>query len=110
MDEIAFDPTAATLVNVLTCDSSDQPKLLNLLRENIDNVVVKLDGWRSTTLVTAPDGVRVIIVSQWRDASAVRAMQSDSRMQAYFPKIAALAAFDSIAGVISYTRQAQGDE
>jgi quinol monooxygenase YgiN len=106
MDKIAFDPSAATLVNVLTCDSSDQAKLLNLLRENIDKVIVTLDGWRSTTLVAAPDGVRVIIISKWRDAAAVSAMQSDSRMQAYFPKIAALAAFDSIAGVTSYTRQA----
>jgi quinol monooxygenase YgiN len=106
MDPIALDPTAATLVNVLTCDPSDQPKLLDLLRENIDNVIATLDGWRSTTLVAAPDGVRVIIISQWRDAAAVTSMQSDALMQAYFPKIAALAAFDSTPGIVSYTRQA----
>jgi hypothetical protein len=69
MDKIAFDPSAATLVNVLTCDPSDQTKLLNLLRENIDTVISTLDGWRSTTLVAAPDGVRVIIISQWRDSA-----------------------------------------
>ena len=106
MDKIAFDPSAATLVNVLTCDPSDQLKLLNLLRENIDTVISTLDGWRSTSLVAAPDGVRVIIISQWRDSAAVTSMQSDARMQTYFPKIAALAAFDSIAGAVSYTRQA----
>jgi quinol monooxygenase YgiN len=106
MDKIAFDPSAATLVNVLTCDPTDQTKLLSLLRENIDTVVSTLDGWRSTTLVAAPDGVRVIIISQWRDCAAVTSMQSDARMQTYFPKIAALAAFDSIAGVVSYTCQA----
>jgi hypothetical protein len=50
MDTIAFDPSAATLVNVLTCDPKDQPKLLDLLRENIDTVITSLDGWRSTTL------------------------------------------------------------
>jgi quinol monooxygenase YgiN len=106
MNMIAFDPSAATLVNVLTCDPSDQTKLLRLLRENIDNVIATLDGWRSTTLVAAPDGVRVIIVSQWRDSAAIASMQSDARMQAYFPRIAALAAFDSTPGVVSYTRQA----
>jgi quinol monooxygenase YgiN len=106
METIAFDPTAATLVNTLTCDPNDQPKLLALLRENIDNVIATLDGWRSTTLVAAPDGVRVIILSQWRDSVAIAAMQSDARMRAYFPKIAALAAFDSTPGIISYTRQA----
>jgi hypothetical protein len=47
MDTIALDPSAATLVNVLTCDPSDQAKLLGLLRENIDNVIATLDGWRS---------------------------------------------------------------
>jgi len=106
MDKIAFDPSAATLVNVLTCDPSDQPKLLDLLRENIDNVIATLDGWRSTTLVAAPDGVRVIIISQWRDSASITSMQNDARMQAYFPRIAALAAFDSTPGVVSYTRHA----
>ena len=106
MDKIAFDPSAATLVNVLTCDPTDQPKLLNLLRENIDTVIVTLNGWRSTTLVAAPDGVRVIIISQWRDSASITSMQNDARMQACFPKIAALAAFDSTPGVVSYTRQA----
>jgi quinol monooxygenase YgiN len=106
MDTIALDPSAATLVNVLTCDPSDQAKLLGLLRENIDNVIAALAGWRSTTLVAAPDGVRVIIISQWRDSSSITCMQNDARMQAYFPKIAALAALDSTPGVVSYTRQA----
>jgi quinol monooxygenase YgiN len=106
MDKIAFDPSAATLVNVLTCDPSDQPRLLNLLRENIGTVIVTLSGWRSTTLVAAPDGVRVIIISQWRDSASITSMRNDARMQAYFPKIAALAAFDSTPGVVSYARQA----
>lgn len=106
MDPIAIDPNAATLINVLTCDPTDQPKLVNLLRENIDNVIVTLDGWRSTTLVAASDGVRVIIISQWRDSTAITSMQSDSRMQSYFRRIAALAAFDSTAGKISYARKA----
>jgi quinol monooxygenase YgiN len=107
MDTIALDSSAATLVNVLTCDPSDQTKLLGLLRENIDNVITTIDGWCSTTLVAAPDGVRVIIISQWRDSASITSMQNDSRMQAYFPKIAALAAFDSTPGTVSYTRQAK---
>jgi quinol monooxygenase YgiN len=106
MENICIHPSAATLVNVLTCDPSDQPTLLDLLRENIDTVITTLEGWCSTTLVASPDGARVIIVSQWRDSNAITAMQNDARMQAYFPRIAALASFDSTPGVISYTRQA----
>jgi len=106
METIAIELSAATLVNVLTCDPGDQVGLLKLLRENIDTVISALDGWRSTILVASPDGARVIIISQWRDADAITSMQNNARMQAYFPKIAALAAFDSTPGVISYTCQA----
>jgi hypothetical protein len=42
MDTITLDPSAATLVNVLTCDPNDQAKLLGLRRENIDNVIALL--------------------------------------------------------------------
>jgi hypothetical protein len=107
MDKIVFfDPSASTLVNVVTCDPGDETKLLNLLRENIDTVISTLDGWRATPLMAAPDGVRVIIISQRRDSASITSMQNDARMQAYFPKIAALAAFDSTPGVVSYTHQA----
>lgn len=106
MNAITFDPAATTLVNVLTCDPANQAALIDLLRQNIDTVIVTLDGWRSTSLVGAPDGTRVVIISQWRDPAAVGAMQGDSRMQSYFPKIAALATFDSVAGAVVYARHA----
>ena len=47
-----------------------------------------------------------IIISQWRDSASITSMQNDARMRAYFPKIAALAAFDSTPGAVSYTRRA----
>lgn len=106
MNAIALDPSATTLVNVLTCDPANQAALLDLLRQNTDEVITTLDGWRSTSFVAAQDGARVTIISQWRDAAAVGAMQSDARMQAYFPRIVALASFDSVMGAVAYARQA----
>ena len=106
MNLVALDPAATTLVNVLTCDPANQGALLDLLRQNIDAVIVTLDGWRWTSLVAAQDGTRVTIISQWRDPAAVSAMQGDARMKAYFPRIAALAAFDSVAGTVAYARHA----
>lgn len=106
MNAITLTPAATPLVNVLACEPANQSALLDLLRENVDTVIVTLDGWRATSLIAAADGTRVIIISQWRDAAAVSAMQADARMQAYFPKIAALAAFDSTAGSLAYARQA----
>jgi quinol monooxygenase YgiN len=106
MDNITLKNDASTLVNVLTCEPADQDALLALLRENTDRVISTLDGWVSTSLVAAVDGSRVVIFSQWRDADAVKGMQSDERMLAYFPKIAALARFDSVAGTIAHARAA----
>jgi quinol monooxygenase YgiN len=106
MTPVALDPAATTLVNVLTCEPAHQAALVELLRENTETVIVTLDGWRSTTLVAARDGARVAILSQWRDPAAVAAMQSDARMKAYFPKIAALATLVSVPGEIVYARQA----
>ena len=92
-----------TLINVLTVDTTNQDQLVELLRNNTDTVIRTLDGWISTKLIASTDGTRVIIHSQWRDVASVEAMRRDPRMIAYFPRIAALAAFDSIVGEVVYT-------
>jgi len=99
-------PNATTLVNILTVEPDKQATLVDLLRENIENVVSELDGWISTSLIVANDRQRVIIYSQWRDPAAAAAMQSNAEMRAYFPRILALAAFDSIVGDVAFTRAA----
>lgn len=101
---ISVTPDVTTLVNVLTVEPENQLRLVELLRENVDNVVSTLAGWISTNLVVSHDQRRVVIYSQWRDLASVRAMQSNPQMRAYFPRIAALAAFDSIGGDVAYSR------
>lgn len=91
-----------TLINVLTVDAANQRQLLELLRDNTDRVIRTLDGWMATNLIASADGKRVVIHSQWRDTAAVEAMRRDPRMVAYFPRIAALATFDSIVGDVAY--------
>ena len=94
------------LLNVLTVDPANQGRLLEMLRNNTEGVIRTLDGWISTTLIASADGTRVVIHSQWRDAAAVAAMRSDPRMIAYFPKLTALASFDSIVGEIAHAAAA----
>jgi quinol monooxygenase YgiN len=95
-----------TLLNVLTVTPANQAPLLELLRANTDTVVRTLDGWISTNLIASADGTRVVIHSQWRDAASVEAMRRDPRMVAYFPRITALAAFDSIVGDVAHSATA----
>lgn len=92
-----------TLLNVLTVDPANQAQLLELLRAITDTVVRSLDGWIATSLIASADGTRVVIHSQWRDAASTESMRHDPRMIAYFPRIAALAAFDSIVGDVAYS-------
>jgi quinol monooxygenase YgiN len=103
---ITVTPDVTTLINILTVEPENQTKLVELLRDNTDNVVSSLDGWISTSFIGAKDGRRVVIYSQWRTLASVEAMQRNPEMRAYFPLIAALAAFDSFAGYVIYARHA----
>jgi heme-degrading monooxygenase HmoA len=99
-----MNPT--TLINVLTVEPENQQKLLQSLRENTDQVVSTLPGWISTNLVASHDQRRVVIYSLWRDLDSVRAMRAHPQMQAYLPRIAALATLDSISGDVAYSHHA----
>jgi quinol monooxygenase YgiN len=93
-----------TLVNVLTVDPANHDKLLALLRDNTDTTISTLKGWIATSLIASKDKRKVIIYSQWQTLADVEAMRTEPRMVAYFPRLAALAAFDSIVGDVVYTR------
>ncbi|HLH96538.1 MAG TPA: antibiotic biosynthesis monooxygenase [Xanthobacteraceae bacterium] len=94
-----------TLVNVLSVEPQKQHELVDLLRHNTETVIKTLKGWIATDLIASSDGKRVVIHSQWDNAADIEAMRADPRMQAYFPKIKALASLDSIAGAVVATHQ-----
>lgn len=91
-------------VNVLTVDPANHDKLLALLRDNTDTTISTLKGWIATSLIASKDKRKIIIYSQWQTLADVEAMRTEARMVAYFPRLAALAAFDSIVGDVVYTR------
>ena len=95
-----------TLINILTVEPENQQKLIKLLRDNTESVVSRLDGWISTSFIAAKDQRHVAIYSQWRDLRAVETMRTNPEMVAYFPRIAALAAFDSLARDVVYNHHA----
>lgn len=103
---VAVTKQVTTLINILTVEPENQQKLIELLRDSTENVVNKLGGWISTSFIAANDQRHVVIYSQWRDLESVEAMQSNPEMVAYFPRVAALAAFDSFAGHVVYNHHA----
>ena len=86
------------LINLLKVKPGKQDALIALLKQSTHTVVCTLHGWKTTRLIAAKDGAGVVIYSEWETAAAVEAMRSDPRMQAYFPKIIALASLDSVVG------------
>jgi quinol monooxygenase YgiN len=86
------------LINLLKVEPGKQDALLALLKQNTDTVIRSLPGWKGTRLIAAKDGAGVVIYSEWESPAAVEAVRNDPRMQAYFPKISALASLDSIVG------------
>jgi quinol monooxygenase YgiN len=103
---IAVTDKVTTLINVLSVEPDNQAKLIELLRENTEHVITGLDGWISTSFVASKDRRKVVIYSQWRDAASVEAMRTNAGMVAYFPKIAAIAALESVAGDVVYSHRA----
>jgi quinol monooxygenase YgiN len=103
---MAVTKEVTTLINILTVEPENQPKLIELLRDNTEKVVSTLDGWISTNFIAATDQRHVVIYSQWRNLASVEAMRVNPDLVAYFPRIAALAAFDGFAGDVVYTRHA----
>jgi quinol monooxygenase YgiN len=103
---IVVTKQVTTLINILTVEPENQQKLIELLRDSTENVVSKLGGWISTSFIAANNQRHVVIYSQWRDLASVEAMQSNPEMVSYFPRVAALAAFDSFAGHVVYNHHA----
>ena len=99
---MAVTKEVATLINILTVEPEHQQKLIELLRGNTESVVTRLDGWISTSVIAVKDQRHVVIYSQWRDLASVEAMRANPDMVAYFPRIAALAAFDGFVGEVVY--------
>src|SRR5260370_41222645 len=96
----------STLSNILTVAPKNEPEPIELLRANTEKVVSTPEGWISTSFIVAKDRRRVAIYSQWRDLASVEAMQTNPAMRAYFPRIAALAAFEGFAGDVTYADHA----
>src|SRR5258708_38809043 len=99
---IAVTKEITTLINILTVEPENEPKLIELLRENTENIVSGLDGWVSTSFIVAKDKRRGAIYSQWRDLASGEAMQANPKMRAYFPRGAGRAAFDRLAADGTY--------
>jgi quinol monooxygenase YgiN len=98
-----------TLVNIFSVEPAKQQELVALLKQNTETVITSLKGWIATSMMASSDGTKVVIHSQWDSQADIDAMRADPRMHAYFPKIGALASFESTMGaaVMSHERRAK---
>ena len=83
------------LVNVFTVAPEHRDALVALLQEGTDDWISRVPGFISSTLQTARDGRRVVIVGRWTSVEAVGAMRQHASMPAYFERIQRLATMDA---------------
>jgi quinol monooxygenase YgiN len=89
------DSSPVTLVNILTVEPADQPELLDPLRDTTEKILSTLSGWISTCLIASDDKQRIIVYSKWKSIADINAMRKHPKMTACFPRMTALASFDS---------------
>jgi heme-degrading monooxygenase HmoA len=92
---LSTDLSPVTLVNILTVQPADQPELLALLQDTTEKILSTLSGWNSTCLIASDDKQRIIVFSRWESIADINAMRRHPKMTACFPRLAALASFDS---------------
>jgi quinol monooxygenase YgiN len=93
---LAKDSNPVTLINIVTVEPAHQPELLAQLRDYIENTISTLSGWISTIVDASEDKQHIIIYSRWKSVADIDAMRKDPRMIAGFPRLSAIASFDSI--------------
>lgn len=100
---IRVDDGVTTLVNLLTVEPADQPKVLALLQEGTETIFSKMPGWISTNLLKDRSEKQIIIYSQWRDAKDIEAFRQDPRVGPYFQRIRDMAKQEAFTCDVSYS-------
>ena len=103
---IRVDSAVTTLVNVFTVEPGNQSKVLALLREGVETMFSKTQGWISSNLLESRDVKLVVVYSQWRDARDIDAFRQDPRMKPYLQQFGALATHEAFTCDVSYSLHA----
>ncbi|WP_159621626.1 antibiotic biosynthesis monooxygenase [Ruania rhizosphaerae] len=80
-----------TFVNVIDVEPSQQPELIDLLKEGTERVISQRPGLISVTLFASADKRRVLNVARWESAADVEATQADPAAAGYTRRVAAIA-------------------
>jgi quinol monooxygenase YgiN len=87
MDIISKENSVIHLISVIAVKPEDQQKLLNIIIDLADNIMVDIPGFISVRLHNSIDKKQVIIYAQWKSREAWEAMVKNPKVHHHFRQI-----------------------
>ena len=81
----------AVFVNVIEVDPNRYEQLMEILKEGNDSVIRHREGFISCLLLANAERSRVITVTRWTSADAIKTVASDPVVAEYIKRTAAVA-------------------
>lgn len=90
---VVIDPSKKilTLVSVTDVDPQHCDELVRLFIGTTEAVMMKMDGFISSSVHRSNDGTKVINYAQWESEEALNAARNEPSAQGHYEKIGALA-------------------
>jgi quinol monooxygenase YgiN len=90
---VVLDPSKKilTLVSVVDVDPEHCDEVVRLFISTTEAVMMKMDGFISSSIHRSNDGTKVINYAQWKSEEALNAARRKPSAQVYYEKIAAYA-------------------
>ncbi|WP_415310808.1 hypothetical protein [Candidatus Nitrosocosmicus sp. FF01] len=86
--------TISSINTFIVEDISKQQRVVNMLNDATQQIMVKHDGFISSIIYTSLDGTRVVGFVEWKNKEAIENMLNDPRMIIHMNDIASIVNVD----------------
>ena len=86
--------TISSINTFIVEDTSKQQRVVNMLKDAIQQIMVKHDGFISSIIYKSLDGTRVVSFAEWKNKEAIEKMLNDPRAIIQMNDIARIANVD----------------
>lgn len=83
-----------TLINIFTADSSNQQKLVDMLKKANEQIYNKQEGFISASIHKSLDGTKVTNYLQWESKEAIEKMLKNTKVIIHMNDILAISKLD----------------
>jgi heme-degrading monooxygenase HmoA len=93
---IAVGQDVVTMINVFAVAPENQQRLIDLLVEGAERVMVTQPGYVSGHVHRSLDGTKVVVYAQWRSREDFQALARNAEAAAHMRRVRELATFEPV--------------